>query len=253
MLVGLFPVGENRELVAALAGAAEVLELPLLRIDTDVPELIDGVRTAWSQLGTDDWVAVTSINAVRVLERVLSPVAPAEWRRVHWAAVGEKTAAACRAHVGQQVLVPERHDDESLATALAAHAQAASAVLLPRSEQADARLPTRLKEAGLRPLAVPAYRNVLEIGLIGEARRQINRQEPRVWLLTSGSAARALFEVYDGLGKAPPAVGVIGASTRRVAERLGMSVLFSAREPTMAALAAAWRAWSLGADIADNH
>jgi uroporphyrinogen III methyltransferase/synthase len=210
--------GRNGALIAALqAGGATPIEVPLLAFEA--------TRVALPDLADDDILAFTSATAV---ELWTAPI------RGFLAAVGPSTAAALRARGVEPDLVPDTALASELASELARslgdlHGRR---VIYPRAEKVPPGFERALREAGATVVGVPLYRTVLP----PEAPTELAAALPvELVTLASGSAARHLA----ALGPPPAPIVVIGPSTRKMAEALGLPVAAMAEPHTAEGLAAA--------------
>jgi len=142
---------------------AEVLLLPAIAFgDPDDPAPLDrGI----SELDKFDWVIFTSANAVKFFVRRFSALnlrgdrASRLMLAPHVAAIGSATSDEAWSAGFIPQYEAEDPSGEGLARELAGQV-ARKRVLLPRSDQADARLPEALRNAGADVTEVIAYRNV---------------------------------------------------------------------------------------------
>lgn len=144
-----------------LALGAEVLVAPV--IETIDPEDWAPVDQAIAQLGSYDWLVLTSANAVdRFLDRMAARGVPVtELASVRIAAVGSATAERLGAHGLSADLVPDDFRAEGLVEAFEqAGAGEGWHVLLPRAAAAREILPDSLRELGVHVDVVPVYRTV---------------------------------------------------------------------------------------------
>jgi uroporphyrinogen-III synthase len=153
---------QSQDLSGALeALGAQVRWLPMVAFAP--PENPDDLDSALRRFTEFDWILFTSQNAVRFLfrrgcevkaRRAVQPPRPLI------AAVGAATAQAARNLDIRVDYVAQTHTGESLAIELRDRMSGA-AVLLPRSDRADDRLPVALREAGAHVFEVVAYRTVM--------------------------------------------------------------------------------------------
>lgn len=216
-----------------LALGAEPLTLPCIACES----LLDApTRRAFEQAcARADWMAFGSPRAVRAAARVHS----ANARRPRIAAVGLRSARACRQLLGRVDLVADGSGEAGLARALAeqfgsARVEAAEAPLVFAPGNAD---PQRELERALEPLGARVERLALY------RTRSAPPQEPRLELrelaldavlLASPSAARGLANrarVPDGL-----ALYAIGATTARAATAAGLPIRATATRPDLEGL-----------------
>ena len=233
--------GRSGDLIQALGEAgAEVIGLP---VTATVPASDGGEALAHmaGRLGTFAWVVFSSVNAV---EHLFAHVRDARaLAGVRVAAVGPATATALAARGVEADVVAPTGSSEGLVGALrggadtgakgAAPGAAPAAVLLPRSEQADRRLPDALAGLGWVVVEVPAYRTVP--AAIDPASAAAAEGADAV-VFAAGSAVRAYLEA--GL-PVPEAVVCIGESTAGIARQAGLAVAAVAARPEPGALVAA--------------
>lgn len=130
------------------------------------PASFEVLDKAVNEMGSFDWLVVTSVNAVPVLAERLGG-----WRagnRVKVAAIGSATAKALQATGIAVDLVPAAAMAESLAEALLPAAYGIggqpSRFLIVRAEVGRDLLPDRLRAAGAEVVVAPAYRTVIPAG-----------------------------------------------------------------------------------------
>lgn len=206
---------------------ATVLEAPTIEVGP--PADWGPVDGAIARLDQFDWLVLTSTNGVRAFAERLGKPLP-ETLRI--AAVGPKTAEACRALGWEPALVPERTHGEGLAEALAGSA-AGSRFLLARGDMASADLPDGLKRAGGMVEEVVVYANrpcaATQAAVEAIAQGRVD------WaLFASGSAFRNLLAALP----APEALrrvklASIGPKTSAVIRDEGFDVAVEAATSTM--------------------
>ncbi len=220
------PPGRNEATAALLAGA-EVVELPLIALES--------TGAALPAPSPGDLLVLTSARAVAELSRRLEPAALSGCRV---AAVGPATARALAAAGRPADIVPARALAEGLLEALDAAGEplVGRRVIYPCAERTQGALEAGLIARGARLLRAPLYRNVAPAGA-GEA---LDAALPAaVIALASGSAARHLAALGRDLGGAR--IAAIGPSTARACRALGLEVSAVAEPHTAAGLAAAIR------------
>ena len=183
----------------------------------------------------------SSVNAVEHLFAHVRDARAFAGARV--AAVGPATATALAARGVEADVVSPTGSAEGLVAALesgadtgakgAAPGAAPAAVLLPRSEQADRRLPDALAGAGWVVVEVPAYRTV-PTGIDDKAASAAAGADAVVF--AAGSAVRAYVEAGVSV---PAAVVCLGESTAETARELGLRVAAVAARPEPDALVGA--------------
>jgi uroporphyrinogen-III synthase len=185
-----------------------------------------------------DWVVVTSSTGVhRLLERAGSPN-----RRVRWAAVGPRTAAALAERGLTVSAVPETSRGADIAGAIAAVDPLPDLrVLLARADAAAPDLPRRLREGGALVQELDVYRTVeapeasrgpLDLALADHALAAVT--------FASGSAVRGLRRLAARDVRWLPAV-TIGPATSEVARWEGFRVAAEAETPSVEGLVEAVR------------
>jgi uroporphyrinogen-III synthase len=159
-------VTRSRDQASALSSqlralGAHVIEIPTIAIVP--PHSYEPLDTALRELGTYDWLIVTSANTARVLDertRSLGLQLSAQPRTI---VVGPATAAAMEQAGFRVDLMPQPAIAESIAVALEPQA-AGKRVLIARAEVARDLLPAALIAAGARVTIVDAYRTVVAEG-----------------------------------------------------------------------------------------
>jgi uroporphyrinogen-III synthase len=150
------------------------------------------LRSAWESY---DMVVFTSARAV---DYVMELVSPASWSRLTVICSGEKTAAAARRAGVPVSFVASRGGRAGVEELLREHPELLSgaAVLLPRSEAADAQLPRWLAERGAHPTDLPLYRPTTDRspGTVGRV-QELLAAPPAAAAFTSPSTVRALHEL----------------------------------------------------------
>jgi uroporphyrinogen-III synthase len=185
---------------------AEPVEVPVLEIGP--PESYDAIDAAIRDLGSYDWLIVTSANTVKALrERSMA------WNgllgrepRFKVAAIGEATAAAATDAGLRVTVVPESYVAESLVAEIGAMA-AGQRILLARAAVARDLIPDALRKAGARVDVVDAYRNVMPEDAPDRLRAALARGIDAA-TFTSSSSVTHLAEAAQKAGVAFPLAGV---------------------------------------------
>ena len=248
------------DLTEALAEAgAEVVSLPVT-VTRPASDGGSALTHMAGRMGTFAWVVFTSVNAV---DHVFAHIRDARaFAGARVAAVGPATAAALAGRGVEADVVSPTGSAEGLVSALGpaavlgpaaglgrptppggrleggdaggagAEAKGATpaAVLLPRSEQADRRLPDALAGAGWVVVEVPAYRTV-PVAVDSDAAAAAAEADAVV--VAAGSAVRAYAEAGLPIS---PALVCIGESTAEAAREAGLVVSAVAARPEPAAL-----------------
>ena len=185
------------------------------------------VDAALRRVGTYDWIAFTSANAVRaVVDRAAAiGVSRDDLRQRRLAAVGPTTARVVEELLRGPDVVPSTHTSEALGRELADIAGAR--VLLPRGDLADDSFPDALRSHGAFADAVVVYQTVPGDGLAtivdGICAASID-----ALLFTSASAvqfvANALAEAgvaENALSELLPVTACLGSVTAAAAQAAG--------------------------------
>jgi uroporphyrinogen-III synthase len=228
---------QSGELVRRLADAgAQVAEIPAIAVEP--PEDPGPLDAALGRLASFDWVAFTSVNAVR--SATARAPEGAVWPRL--AAVGPATAKALEDALGRPPdLVPERDFRASgLAAAFAALEVAGRRVLLPLGDRARDTLKAALLAAGAEVHAVVAYRTQAAPGAAAALLAALDRGVDVV-LFASPSAVESVAALAGTRALGLPA-GVLGAVTHAAASAAGFSVRAIAEPSTLDGLIGALEA-----------
>ena len=238
---------QRSDLSGALrALGAEPVEVPVIEV-VDPTDGGAALRRAVADLGSADWVVVSSPNGA---QRLLAELHDArDLGGVSVAAVGPGTAAALARGNIVADLVPERFVGEGLVEAFPdpPGGPGTARVVLVRAEVARDVVPEGLAARGWSVEVVPAYRTVAAD--ISEPAREAVARADAVTFTSSSTVEHLVAAVgVDGL---PPVVATIGPVTSATARRLGLAVAVEAPEHTTAGLVAAL-ADHLAEDTADD-
>ncbi len=217
-------------LAAALRRAgATAVEVPTIAIAGPS----DGgaaLREALSRVGSFDWLAVTSANAV---EAVFAELVDArQLAGVKVAAVGAAAAAALAAHGVVADLVPDEAAGEALASCFGPAPAQGAAVLVPQAAGAREALRAGLDERGYTVEVVEAYRTVR----LGRDERAFARLAGADAITFSSPSTLAGFLESYGRESLPPVVVTIGPVTSRAAASHSVAVDAEAPEASVAGL-----------------
>jgi uroporphyrinogen-III synthase/uroporphyrinogen III methyltransferase/synthase len=224
---------------------AEPVEVPVLEIRP--PENIESLDAALRQLGSYDWLILTSANTVHALAERASTlgIALSQPSSLQVAAVGEATASAARKAGFQVALVPEAYVAESLVEGLLQSLQNQSSsqrILLARAAVARDVIPDAMRSAGYVVDVVDAYRNVLPEAAPQQLRRAV-AEGLAAATFTSSSSATHLAEAARVAGIAWPFAGVpsisIGPITSQTLRELGWPPAAEANPSDISGLMAA--------------
>ena len=226
------------ELGQLLEAAGAVVEhCPAIRIAG--PADPGPLRCALRELGSYDWLVLTSVNGVRGFfqEFERAGLEAAVLRRLSVACVGPATAGALREHGVEPGLMPEVFVGSALGSALVA-AGARGRVLLARAREADRVWPEALRAAGLEVDDVEVYRTVADEEGLAQARSVMNGGAVDLVLFTSPSTATFFAEAV-GTALERVALGAIGPVTAARIRQLGYEPALVAEEHTVSGLVAA--------------
>lgn len=228
------PKEQAAELTTGLAAlGAEVLHLPLIAIgppDDEAP-----LRAALSELGSFDWVVLTSANAVEaVFDRLQGPV-PAG---VRWAVVGRRTAEVLTARGVRPELVAEPATAERLGELMMARGMASQRVLFPRSDRARDVLPQVLAAAGAHLEAPVAYRTLSHSAATCRQLQEVLAEGIDWVTLTSPSTWHELLGALDG-ARLSAKLAAIGPTTAIAIRESGYEPAAVADPPGVQGLLAA--------------
>jgi uroporphyrinogen III methyltransferase/synthase len=226
-------VTRPREQAAELADTltalgADVLVAPLIRIAP--PSDPEPLRRAASDVGSFDWVVLTSANAADALARALlsaygNPPVP---KAARLCAVGPATAAQLSKHGLPADLIAEESTAEGVVAAMtAADSMTGKRVLLPKADIGREYVGTALTTAGAQVTEVVAYRTVAEESVPDEVRQALTAGRIDVVIFTSGSAVRSFASIFGVERSAVlrrTTIAVIGPTTADAARQLGIDV-----------------------------
>ncbi len=185
------------------------------------------VPVQWPDLGSFDWIVVTSAAGVATL--------PATPNGPRWAAVGEATAEALRTRGVADVFVPFGASGRALGEQLPD--PRGLSVLLVRASMADPDLPAVLASRGATVNEITSYETVegpdASAPALGAALR---RGDLAAVLFASGSAVRGFVKL--GGGTDLPAI-TIGPRTSAVAREAGFTVAAEASAQEVSQMVAA--------------
>lgn len=217
--------GDFAARVAALGGDAVLA--PAIAIVP--PERWTAADAALRRVGTYDWIAFTSANAVRaVVDRVDAlGISRDVLRGCQLAAVGSATAASIASHLRSPDVLPSRATSETLGRELPdVHG---ARILLPRGDLADDALPQTLATRGAFVDNVVVYRTVPGEG-IATILDALQTSSVDVLLFTSASAVRAVAnairraeDVPGELMRERLLVACVGPVTAAAARSVGFS------------------------------
>lgn len=233
---------QSGELLQLLRGAgAEVLSLPMVRFldPTDTAEL----DRAIAALDAFDWLILTSANAVQFfLGRCRHLGRWPSGNKPRIAAVGPATGKAIESEGLGVDFTPREFNGAALAAELAPQLTGRR-VLVPRSDRADAELPTALRAAGANVTEVVAYRTVAPESHDGSLLQEICRGEVDAVIFFSPSAVREFArtvgsEAFRQIGERST-LAAVGSVTATAIRESGAHAAVEAPKATAASLVAA--------------
>lgn len=241
-------VTRPREQAAELSDAltalgAQVLLAPLIRIAP--PSDPEPLRRAASDIGTFDWVVLTSANAAEALVRAVSSVhgnrsVP---KTVRFCVIGPATAVHLRTLGLDADLVAEESTAEGVVAALTATGPVAGLrVLVPTADIGRDDVARQLTAGGADVTEVVAYRTIAETSIAADVRQALAAGLVDVVIFASPSAARCFASLFGAETSAVlrrAAVAVIGPTTASAARELGMPVAIQPDTYAVPALVAA--------------
>ena len=206
---------------------AEALELPVIAFE--LPEDLDRLAQAAAEVGTYDWLVLTSPTGVARFFEHLRDARSLGGVRV--AAIGPGTAAALAERNVVADLVPEQYVAEALLEALVDEVgpDGPGRVLIPRAETARDVLPDGLADAGWDVDVVPAYRTVASAA---DPDAAVLLADAEVITFTSSSTVTNFVDSY-GADIVPEVVATIGPITSETARSRGLEVAVEASEHTV--------------------
>jgi uroporphyrinogen III methyltransferase / synthase len=201
--------------------------------------------------GRYQWVAFTSVNAVRAVREKLEEYGldARAFAGVKVAAVGEQTTRALLDFGIKPDLVPEgEQSGEGLAAAWQPYDSVLdpiNRVLLPRADIATETLVARLNELGWETEDVTAYRTVRAAPPPAPIREAIKGGGFDAVLFTSSSTVRNLIGIA-GKPHAVTVIAVIGPQTAKTAAEFGLRVDVKAPKPSATGLVDALAEYAAG-------
>jgi uroporphyrinogen III methyltransferase/synthase len=235
---------QSAGLTAALQNlGAEVLLMPT--VEFAPPQDFTVLDAAIAHLADFDWILFTSQNAVRFFAKRLAQLSAhaivakqVEQPRV--AAVGPATAEAAAKEGFRVDYVAKNHTGEALARELAGELKG-KRVLLPRSDRADDRVSSALREAGAEVTDAIAYRTGAPKSLDPDTLQRLRDAEVDAIVFASPSA----FHNLQGWMPAAELVALshrvqfaaIGQTTARALRESGVQPEIEAADASASALA----------------
>jgi uroporphyrinogen-III synthase len=217
-------VGRARHQASALSSAlqklgAEVIEIPFIEIRK--PRSFYPLDSALKNLGSYDWLILTSVNGVEAMwdrmgrlgcARVLEGHAcsragsSTQWASLaaeggfpRIAAIGPATKKAIEERGATVNVVPKEYVAESVVRSLRRRVRG-KRVLLVRAKVARDVIPRELRKAGAHVDVVEAYETVVPLASRSRLRQLLKRpdQRPHVLTFTSSSSVRNFVKLLGG-------------------------------------------------------
>lgn len=216
------------------ARGAEVVEVPMVRVAA--PDDPRPFHDALRSLAADDWLLLTSANAVHAAADAVGQALPPT---VRLASAGPATSEAIRAAFPGRALAAQATSDygsAGLAKALSLVDVTGARMVFPVSDRSPAALGDALRARGARVEVVIGYRTLVPEGLAERLRAALDAGLDAV-TFASPSAVET-FVGLAGAGRHVPVI-VIGPSTDSAARVAGLTVAGMADIATDEGLAAA--------------
>jgi uroporphyrinogen-III synthase len=237
-------VGRARHQASALSSelrklGATVIEIPFIKIRK--PRSFKLLDSALRDLGSYDWLILTSVNGVEAMWGRLAKLRPMKTtsKRLRIAAIGPATRKAIERRGRKVDVVPKEYVAESVVRSLRRRVKG-KRVLLVRAKVARDVIPRELRRAGAKVDVVEAYETVVPASSRSRLRRLLRnpKRRPRVVTFTSSSTVRNFVALLG----APTAsldrirLASIGPITSATLRELGLPVHIEAREFTIPGL-----------------
>ena len=235
-----------REQASDLAGklsslGAEVVELPLIRVSKDVS--LDALADVMLEFGSYDWIVFTSANGVRYFfeefRRIFDDIR--SLGLIRFACIGDATAQAITALHLKIECRPEVATAEALATAMIATGSLDSAkVLLITGSLNRDTLDQQLTAAGGIVDTLQVYKTEQTDLSAEPAAADFRARGADAILFASSSAVQSFVDQAAALklatGATRPLAGSIGPQTSETMKKLGVSIDFTAKTPSLDSL-----------------
>ena len=237
-------VGRARHQASALSSelhkrGATVIEIPFIEIRK--PRSFKLLDSALRDLGSYDWLILTSVNGVEAMWERLARLrlAKTNLRHLHIAAIGPATKKAIEQYGGEVDVVPKEYVAESVVRSLRRRVKG-KRVLLVCAKVARDVIPRELRRAGAQVDVVEAYETVIPHSSRPRLRRLLAnpRRRPNVVTFTSSSTVRN-FVALLGSSKAGiqgVSLASIGPVTSSTLRELGLRQDIEAKEFTIPGL-----------------
>ncbi|HZQ93617.1 MAG TPA: uroporphyrinogen-III synthase [Candidatus Sulfotelmatobacter sp.] len=245
-------VGRARHQAGALSAelrkhGAQVIEIPFIEIRK--PRSYQPLDSALRNLGTYDWLILTSVNGVEAMwkrmDKLRLTLGQSALGRPQIAAIGPATKRAIEQRGAKVAVVPKEYVAESVVRSLKSKVKG-KRVLLVRARVARDVIPRELRRAGARVDVVEAYETIVPESSRSRLQRLMENPErrPHVVTFTSSSTVRNFVELL-GKRKSPKSraaqlegifMSSIGPVTSSTLREFGLPVQISAKEFTIPGL-----------------
>jgi uroporphyrinogen-III synthase len=246
-------VGRARHQAGALSGelrkrGAQVIEIPFIEIRK--PRSFQPLDAALKNLGTYDWLILTSVNGVEAMwervDQLRLPTTNLSGPRI--AAIGPATKKAIERRGAKVAVVPKEYVAESVVRSLKKKVKG-KRVLLVRAKVARDVIPRELRKAGAHVDVVEAYQTVVPQSSRARLRATLKnpKKRPHVVTFTSSSTVKNFVELL-GSTRSPKTrqttlaeirMASIGPVTSSTLREQGLPVDIAAKEFTIPGLIAA--------------
>ncbi len=189
-------VGRARRQASALSSSlrelgARVIEIPFIEIRK--PRSYKALDSALRNIGTYDWLILTSVNGVEAVWQRLKKLrlTKKHLQRLQIAAIGPATKSAIEKRGLKVHVVPEEYVAESVVESLREQVKA-KRVLLARAKVARDVIPRELRKLGAHVDVVEAYETVIPKSSRARLRSLLKdpKRRPHVITFTSSSTVR---------------------------------------------------------------
>ena len=208
---------------------AEAVEMPTIKIDD--PEDFGPLDDAIDNIGSFDWIVLTSVNAVgRFVDRLFERGGDIrDLKGIKMCAIGTATAEEVRKCRVRVDLIPPKYVAESIIESLKQEGEIkGKRFLLPRADIARSLLPDEIARLGGEAVEVDVYRTVLEEEADQDIIQRLVDGDIDLVTFTSSSTVRNFAKILgdDRLEKVKSAAqfASIGPITTETAEVLGIPI-----------------------------
>ncbi len=221
-------VTRPKELISSMAErlrcqGAEVLELPAIRTVPILPN--PALKKALEEIGSYDWIVLTSPTGVRVffdaLKRERRDIRSLAGAR--FAVIGSGTEKALEERGIFADLMPEVYDGQALGEALAEKCRPGERVLIPRASMGNGELVAALQKVEEVQIDdVATYDTLYEGSPLVDERAEFENGNIDYAVFTSASTVKGFARAVEGLDFTKVRAVCIGKQTKAAADALGM-------------------------------